>query len=104
MTKVKIAGVALLGMLLASGCASTYPRGVILTEIKLPLAVTANSGKATKTGVAECKTYMGMIATGDVSLETAKRNGGITKVHHVDWEANSFLGIVSTYKLTVYGE
>ena len=89
---------------LATGCASPYPQGVLLTELTLPVDVTSNNGKATKVGTATCTSLLGLIAQGDASIEAAKKNGGITKVHHVDWKAKSLLGIIGEYTLTVYGE
>ena len=38
------------------------------------------------------------------SITAACANGGIRKIHHVDWEANSILGVVSTYRCVVWGE
>jgi len=32
------------------------------------------------------------------------KNGNITKISHVDWEAKNILGIIGNYKVTVYGE
>jgi len=87
-----------------TGCASTYPQGYLLQELKMPVAVTSNSGAKLKTGTSECRSYLSMIAIGDASIETAKKNGGITKVHHVDWEVKNILGLIGEYKCTVYGE
>ena len=88
----------------ATGCATAYPVGQFYTELKLPVAVTANAGRAMKTGTAECKSILSLVAIGDASIEAAKKNGGITKVHHVDWEVENILGIIGKYKVTVYGE
>jgi hypothetical protein len=90
------------GLGLLSGCASVLPVGAVYTEIKLPVTATAISGK--KHGVSDCRSIMGLVATGDCSIDTAKRNGGISKVSSVDWETRSILGIVSDYKLNVYGD
>jgi len=95
--------IAISGALL-TGCATSYPIGQIYTELKLPVAVTSNGNNSPKIGIAECKSILGLVATGDASIETAKRNGGITKVHHVDWEVENILGIIGEYKVTVYGE
>ena len=95
---------ALLAAAMLSGCASVYPIGGIYTEMKLPVAVTGNNGKSPKVGTAECVSVLSMIATGDCSIEAAKKNGGITKVNHVDWEAKSVLGLFGNYKLIVHGE
>jgi hypothetical protein len=34
----------------------------------------------------------------------AAKNGGITKIQFVDWEADNILGLIGTYTCTVYGE
>ena len=87
-----------------AGCATPYPQGIIYTELKLPVNVTSNNGKTAKVGTAECMSVLGMVATGDCSIEAAKKQGGITKVHHVDWDAKNVLGIIGNYKVVVYGE
>lgn len=86
------------------GCAAPYPVGTFYTKLELPITATSNSGKASKVGTAECTSILSLVATGDASIETAKKNGGITKVHHVDWDAENILGIFGRYKVTVYGE
>jgi hypothetical protein len=87
-----------------SGCATVYPIGGLYTEVKLPVDVTSNNGPALKVGTAECKSILALVAIGDASIEAAKKNGGITKVHHVDWSVENILGIIGKYKVTVYGE
>ena len=46
---------------------------------------------------------MGFYAVGDASVETAAKNGGITKIHHVDYETQSILGVIADYTTVVYG-
>ncbi len=46
----------------------------------------------------------GLVATGDASIEAAAKQGGITVIHHVDWEVKNILGIIGTYRCNVYGE
>ncbi len=87
-----------------SGCASTQPAGVIVTNLKLPVAVTAAGDTSYKTGEASCTSLLTLIAKGDCSIETAKKNGGITHVHHVDWQVDNLLGIWATYTVVVYGD
>ena len=94
---------AAIGAGLLVGCASTHPIGTLYTNVKLPVAATDNS-TATKVGTAECVSYLGLITTGDASIDTAKKNGGITKVSHVDWEVENTLGFIGKYKVVVYGE
>jgi len=86
------------------GCATFYPIGVIYTDLKLPIGATSNGSASYKVGTAECKSILSLIAIGDASVEAAKKNGKITKVYHVDWEAENVLGIFGKYKVTVYGE
>jgi hypothetical protein len=85
-----------------SGCATPMPMGALYTELKLPLSATSNTGK--KEGIAECKSIMSLVATGDCSIDAAKKNGGISKVSSIDWEAKSVLGIIGEYKVHVFGE
>lgn len=98
---------ALLGLLafipLFMGCATAYPVGSFYTEVKLPVAAESDA-QSLKSGTAECTSILGLVATGDASLDTAMKNGNITKISHVDWEAKNILGIIGNYKLTVYGE
>jgi len=86
------------------GCATMIPIGTLYTDQKLPIMVTSNGGTSPKTGVSECTSMFALIALGDCSIATAKKNGGITKVYSVDGEAKNFLGIYGTYKLIVTGE
>ncbi|MDL2124517.1 MAG: TRL-like family protein [Deltaproteobacteria bacterium] len=86
------------------GCATPYPVGTLYTQLELPVAVTANSGTPTKVGTSKCISVLTLVAIGDASIEAAKKDGGITKVHHVDWEVENILGIFGKYKVTVYGE
>ncbi len=101
MKKIALVGL-LIGTGMLSGCASSMPIGTLYTDLKLPISATGAQGK--KEGTAECKSILSMVATGDCSIETAKKNGGITKVSNVDWEANSILGVIGTYKVRVVGE
>jgi len=55
--------------------------------------LTANDGQATKVGTATCTSIL-WFAWGDASLDAAMKNGGITKIHHVDWNAFNILGII----------
>lgn len=72
-------------------------------KVKGPVAVTGNTGSS-KVGTAECSGILGLVATGDASIQTAAKSAGISKVHHVDYESNSILGIISKYTVVVYGE
>jgi hypothetical protein len=91
--------------LLVSGCAMVGApvNGFIYTDLNAPFAATSNAA-STKTGTAECSSILGLVATGDCSIAAAARNGQITKIHHVDHDAFSVLGIYAKFTTKVYGE
>jgi len=87
------------------GCATPRPIGLLYTELKLPIDAEGDMSKAsTKIGVAECQSVLGLVANGDASIERAMKNGGITKIHYVDWEVKNILGVIGNYKVIVHGE
>lgn len=100
-TKV-LSTLALAASVSLTGCATSMPVGVILTDVTLPAGATAN-GEATKVGRAKCQSILLLVAQGDCSIEAAKADGGITEVTHMDWKANNILGVIGNYELTVYG-
>ncbi len=85
-----------------TGCATSMPVGVLFTDLTLPVGATANS-QGSKVGVAKCQSILAVVATGDCSLEAAKKDGNITSVTHADWKANNILGVIGNYELTVRG-
>ena len=92
---------------LASGCVMVGPSNAVsaLTlNVKSPdTRFIDNSVKPAKVGKS---TASGIICftEGDASLKAAMENGGITKVHHVDYEVRNILGIVGSTTTIVYGE
>lgn len=77
--------------------------GTLYTDVKAPITATSNTSSV-KMGKASATSILGLVATGDASIETACKSAGITKIHHVDFHASSILGIVATYTVYVYGE
>jgi hypothetical protein len=77
--------------------------GFLYTDLKAPIMATSNP-VATKVGTAEVTSILGIVATGDASIAAAARNGGITRISHIDYEAKSILGIFAKYTVYVYGE
>lgn len=77
--------------------------GYLYTSIKAPQAVTSNS-LGTRVGSGEATTILGLIATGDVSIQTIAQKAGIKRVSHVDYESTSILGIFGKVTMYVYGE
>lgn len=96
--------VALGAVVLLMSCAMLVPMGSVYTGVKLPMVATANGGASPKTGEATCVSVLGLVALGDCSIEAAKKNAGITKVTHVDWDVQNILGVYGKYKVIVAGE
>ncbi len=93
------------GMSLFFSCAAVKSplSGGLYTSVKAPFAVTGNS-ESKKVGTASATSILGWFATGDASIEEAAKAAGITKIHHVDEQSTSILGLFATYKFYVYGE
>jgi hypothetical protein len=73
-------------------------KGAVIAAI--PVGQTTSMSKV---GTAE-STAIICIATGDSSVKKAMENGGITKIHHVDYQVMNVLGIYVKYTTVVYGE
>ena len=91
----------------AVGCVSVRPSNAVSA---LTLDVTSpdtsfidNSVKPAKCGTA---TASGIICftEGDASIKAAMDNGGIKKIHHVDYKVKNILGIVGSTTTIVWGE
>ncbi|HXX92014.1 MAG TPA: TRL-like family protein [Planctomycetota bacterium] len=86
-----------------SGCTSITPmNGSLYTDVQGPVAVGSATGSS-KVGEAKATSIVG-VALGDCSISTAMKNGGITKVHHVDTKVRNILGVYAEYTTIVYGE
>ena len=96
-----VAAVALTGCLTPS---ATPVYGFLLTSVKGPITATGQGGSASKVGKAALISIFGAIAFGDASIETAKKDGQIKTISHVDYEALSILGAFSQYTTKVYGD
>jgi hypothetical protein len=90
---------------LLGGCAAGMSpvTGFLYTDVKGPAGATSNAG-STKVGTTECTSILGLVGMGDCSIETAAKNGKISKIHHVDFHTTSILGIYAKVEITVYGE
>lgn len=91
----------------ASGCVMTNSNGIasaLTLDVKTPdTNFIDNSVKPEKMGVAKASGII-CFCEGDASLKAAMDNGGIKKVHHVDYKVKNILGIVADYTTIVYGE
>lgn len=79
--------------LCATSCASTTP-------------ITATSNPVgNKCGIAKTTTFLTVFGgSADCGINKAAKNGGITRISHVDAFQKSYLGIVTIYGVRVYGE
>lgn len=89
--------------LLVAGCATALPVGALYTKVDLPVTATSIE-RGSKVGMATSHSILNLIAMGNSSIDEAAKSAGITKVTHVDWHAESILGIFSMYTVTVYGD
>ena len=76
-----------------SGCALT-----------LPVNATSNP-VGDKVGTAKATGYLGyLFFDQDASIQTAAKNGGITKISTVDIKCGNILNLITTYETIVTGE
>ena len=93
MKKSKMIFAACIATALFSSCALTLP----VTATSNPVG--SKVGKAVATG------YLGsLFFDADASIQTAAKNGGITKISTVDMKNTSVLGIIVTHETIVTGE
>ncbi|MBX3025071.1 TRL-like family protein [bacterium] len=75
--------------------------GLFYADVKGPIAATSTAG--TKQGQSCARSILGIVATGDASIEAAKRAGGIREVSSVDHHTTNMLGIVGDFCTVVTG-
>jgi TRL (tRNA-associated locus)-like protein len=86
--------------------------GVLVTNVRVPgvsfpTADDLGAGSDLSNlaqGQASAFSILGLLAGGDASIQKAASNGKIKKIHHVDHDLSSFLGIYAKYTTIVYGE
>lgn len=85
-----------------AGVASPVP-GFLFAKVKAAQTGSASTG-ASKMGKATCESILGLIATGDCSIEAAKANGGLSTVQYSDVEVKNILGVYAEYTTVVRGQ
>ena len=100
-----IAFVALLAIGVA-GCLSApfQPPGGVVSVTTAPLPTEGNWDVGSKRGEASSFSVLGLYASGDCSIATAARNGGLKKISHVDYEYFNVIGIWQKATVIAYGE
>ena len=104
--KVILGACALAICAFVSSCASIgspVGAGFIITDVNSGLSVTSNN-VGSKVGTSSATNILGILATGDASINAAANSAGIKKISHVDQHHKSILGLFSTYETIVYGE
>ena len=86
----KLMLLAAAGLLLGACATPNTEVGIALFSDTTQPMLATNSVGATKVGRACGKNYLGLLITGDMSVETAKRNGHITSVSSIDKEIKSY--------------
>ncbi len=93
------------GALALNGCAvvSSPVGNALFTDVSAPVAAT-DVTDANKTGKSCAYNVLGLVATGDASIEAAKRAGGVKSVSSVDGYGTSVLFLYSRYCTVVKGQ
>lgn len=105
MNKITVAAVCASLMMFAGCLAAPFQPPVgLVSLVKAPLSTEGNWEMGSKKGVSMSTSILGLVATGDCSIATAAKNGGITKVNHVDYEYQNIVGIYQEARVIVYGE
>jgi len=86
--------------------AALVAAGLIMASCSLTMPVAATSNPVgSKVGTSKGTGYLGVFFFGaDASIQTAAKNGGITKISTVDMKQTNVLGIIWTYETIVTGE
>ena len=96
---------SLVAVLLMSGCAMTMTpvTGFVYSDVTGPWVATSADG-GSKVGTSEAQSILGLVGIGDASIDAAVKNGGIKKIHHVDYHAFNILSLYAKLTVSVYGE
>ena len=100
---VFVSAVCVLAVL--SGCAMALRApvtGFLYTSTKSGLAATPQVGP--KSGEACASSILGIVGTGDASIEAARAQGGITSIASVDESQMGILGIYAKHCTIVHGK
>ena len=82
-----------------------YFKNILAVHLKITinfLHIKKNE-KGPKTGQAKCLSILGIVATGDCSIDAAAKNGNISEIKSVDVKTFSILGLFSEETTIVTG-
>lgn len=106
MKKLSLISLAAVALFAATGCFASARApvvGILYVEATAGEAATSNSG-ASKSGEACASSILGLIGTGDASINAAAKNAGITRIAYVDSKSMNILGLYARYCTIVHGE
>ena len=76
----------------SAGCGGVMgPTTGMWMDVKGPIQ--GGSGGGSKTGEACSQSWAGIVALGDASIETAAKNGGITRIDSVDFTMKNMIAV-----------
>jgi hypothetical protein len=103
MSRLKII-LAALTLAALTGCAMARSpvTGFIYSDVKDSMSATSNQ-RPSKSGEACATSILGLFATGDASINTARNNGHINTISSVDTSASNIFGFYAKYCVTVRG-
>lgn len=81
--------------------------GLFYTDATYPVTATGSKVQdlsTLKKGTASTNNILFLVETGDASIDTAAKNGGIKKISHIDIQEKSVFIFWRGIKVTVYGE
>jgi hypothetical protein len=106
--RIVCAGAAVAGASLLSGCLTAPfepPMGMIFSDVKAPLMVDYDKAQVSpKSGKAESICILGLVTTGDNSIQAAAAQGGIQTIEHVDYHYFNVIGVYQKTTVVVFGQ
>jgi hypothetical protein len=96
MKKYALVVLPLVSAAVMSGCAAMSTRspvtGFLYSDNQTAIAATSNQA-GNRVGEACATSILGLVGTGDASIEAARRNGGITMITSVDAKNEAYVGV-----------
>ncbi|TGM52622.1 TRL-like family protein [Leptospira vanthielii] len=85
--------VCFISFIFTSSCASSGfgTQGLLFEDQRISMMETGLF--ANKEGIACAKSYLGLLALGDASVEVSQKNGNIKEITSIELESYNFLGI-----------
>ncbi len=111
-TRIFVLAAIAIPVLATSGCGRYVapvipPTGGAYTKIEGPLDLNTQGGKeiGPLSGEASSVAWLGLWSSGNASIASAAKNGGIQRINHVDYRYKKLLwGFRAEFTTVVYGE